>query len=101
MSQYPLTLDEITSWCRSRKRSLQESPIVLDSITERTEYLPAVAIDFSGPTAVGRINGWVSGAFDFQVIRVSDGENLYFGHVDVSRMEELEPAYQEFLNHLA
>jgi hypothetical protein len=38
--------------------------------------LPAAAADFDGVDAIGRLNGWVSGEFDFEAIRVSDSEDV-------------------------
>jgi len=100
LREHILTLPEIVSWFRSKQLSLAGSPISLVGIRERTEYLPAAAADFDGVNAMGRINGWVSGAFDFEALRVSDGKDIFWRHLDVSTVEELEPAYADFLRIL-
>jgi len=99
MTGYPLTLEEILSWYRSKERTLTGLANSVD-IFERREYAPAAAADFTGNDTMGRINGWVSGEFDFEALRISDGKDLYSRHVDVSKLQELEPAYSEFVQHL-
>jgi hypothetical protein len=49
---------------------------------------------------MGRINGWVSGEFDFEAVRVSDGEDIFWRHVTVVSVDALESAYAEFLQSL-
>ncbi|HTC64451.1 MAG TPA: hypothetical protein VK709_16545 [Candidatus Saccharimonadales bacterium] len=100
MTTYPFTVAQIVSWFRLKQRLLEGSSISVDDIRERKEYLPAVAADFVSDGIMGRINGWVSGEFDFEVIRVSDGMNLYSGHAKVSALGSLESAYMDFLQQL-
>lgn len=51
---------------------------------------------------MGRINGWVSGEFDFEALRVSDGKDIFWRHVKVSVVgDELEDAYADFIRVLA
>jgi len=76
------------------------SPVSLVNIKDRAEYVPAAAADFDGPDTMGRISGWASGEFDFEVIRVSDGKDLLWRHVAVSNLEELEEAYSDFIRSL-
>jgi len=84
-----------------RREVLEETGLAISvDIFERREYAPAAAADFTGNDTMGRINGWVSGEFDFEALRVSDGKDLYSRHVDVSKLQELEPAYSEFVQHL-
>jgi hypothetical protein len=100
MMPNPFTLAEIASWYRSKRRLLEGSTISLVEIRERLEYLPAAAADFDSVTATGRITGWVSGAFDFEVVRGSDGKDLFWGHVHADAVEDLEDTYVDFLKHL-
>jgi len=100
MTGYPLTLSEIVSWCRSKQRSLADSPVSVIGIRERTEHLPAVAADFNGPDTMGRINGWESGEFDFEVVRVLDGASMFWRHVNVSAVDALEAPYDDFLQQM-
>lgn len=98
MTEYPLTLAEIVSWFRSKEGSLAGSAVALVNIRERTEYVPAAAADFDGPNTLGQIGAWVSGAFDFHVLRASDGKDIFLHHVDVSALDDkLEAAYTDFL----
>jgi hypothetical protein len=100
LREQPLTPAEIVSWYRSKQQSLESSPVSLIQIRERTEHLPAAAADFESPNAVGRINAWVSGEFDFEVIRVSDGRDIFWRHIQVSVLDELDVVYAEFLRCL-
>jgi len=61
---------------------------------------PGAAADFEGPNTMGQICGWVSGEFDFEAIRVPDGKNIFWRHVDVSAVDELEIAYADFLREM-
>jgi len=93
----PLTLEEIVSWYRSKQRLLANSSVSLARIRERTDHLPAAAADFDAANAIGRIDGWVSGAFDFHVLRASDGKDAFWRHADVATVDQLEGTYAEFL----
>jgi hypothetical protein len=95
----PFTLPEIVSWFRSKRSVLKGSVVTLVDIRERTEYLPAAAADFDCGDTMGRINGWVSGDFDFEVVD-PEGQNVFSGHVHASAVDELEPTYLEFVKHL-
>jgi hypothetical protein len=95
----PLTLPEIVSWFRSKQHVLKGSGVALVDIRERTAHLPAAAADFDCGDTMGRINGWVSGDFDFEVVG-PDGQNVFWGHVHASAVNDLEPTYLDFLNHL-
>jgi hypothetical protein len=101
LTQYLLTLGEIVSWFRSKQRFLEGSIISLVDIRQRDcGPKPAAAADFDGPNTMGRINGWVSGEFDFEATRVPDGKDIFWRRVDVSAVDELETAYADFLRKM-
>jgi hypothetical protein len=97
---YPFTVAEIVSWYRSKQNTIGSSGVSLVSIREAGEHLPVAVADFDGADAMGRISGWVSGDFDFEVVRVSDGKDLFWGHVHASGIDALEAKYLDFLTHL-
>ena len=98
MDRYPLTVSQIVSWFHSKQRLLEGSGVSLVHIMERDEGpKPAAGADFDGPNALGRIEGWVSGEFDFHALRISDGKDILWRHADVSAVEELEDAYSDFI----
>lgn len=102
LTEYPLTLAETVCWYRSKQRSLAGSAVSLVDIRERTEYLPATTADFDGANTMGRINAWVTGEFDFEALRVSDGKDIFWRHVKVHMVGgELEDAYADFIRVLA
>lgn len=96
MPEYPLTLGEIVR-CHSKQVALADSDVSLTEIRERTDYLPAAFADFDGIGVMGRITGWVSGLFDFEVLRVLDGEGIFWRHVEAESTEDLEKAYLDFI----
>ena len=100
MAEYPFTLDQIVGWFRAKQAAIAGSEVSIAEIRERPEYLPAAAADFDGVNAIGRISGWVSGEFDFEAIRVSDGENVFWRHVDADSLEALEEAFADLLRSL-
>jgi len=101
LTEYPLTLAEIVSWYHSKQRSLEGSRASLVEIRERDSgRKPAAVANFDGTDTLGQISGWVSGEFDFHVLRVPDGRDIFWRHVDVSAVDELECAYADFLRSL-
>lgn len=101
MTEYPLKLAEIVSWYGLKQRSLQGSAVSLVHIREGTGTAkPSAAANFDGVNTMGQISGWVSGEFDLHVLRVSDGKDIFWRHVDVSVVDELEDSYADFLRHL-
>lgn len=100
MTEYPLKLTDIVSWYRMKQRSLAGSNVALVEIRERTEYLPAAAADFNGLDTLGQVTGWVSGEFDFHVLRASDAKDVFWQHAKVSTVGELEAVYSDFLRSL-
>jgi hypothetical protein len=77
VTEYPLAVAEILSWFHSKQRSLEGSGVSLVNIQGRdTRPKPAASADFNGANTMGRINGWVSGEFDFEALRVSDGKDI-------------------------
>ena len=95
-----LKLAEIVSWYRSKQRALEGSGVSLVEVIERTELLPAAAADFKATNTMGRINGWISGEFDFEVVQLSDGKDVYWRHAEVSAVDGLEGTYNEFIRHM-
>jgi hypothetical protein len=100
MTQNALTVAEIVSWYRSKQSALDGSRVSVIDIKERSEHVPAAAADFTGTDTMGRINGWVSGEFDFEVVRVSDGSDVFWRHVAVSALGDLEAPYSDFIRSL-
>jgi hypothetical protein len=99
--QYPLTVVEIASWYRSKQSSLEVRRFLSLIYGERdSRPEPAAWADFDGPGTMGRINGWVSGEFDFEALPISDGKDILWRHVEVSAVDELESAYADFLRTL-
>jgi hypothetical protein len=96
-----MTLDEIVQWFRLKQAALAGSSLALVEIRTRDEYLSAVAAEFSGRAVVGRMNAWVSGEFDFEALRVSDGQDVFCRHTKVSTFDkDLEEAYDAFIESL-
>ena len=85
----PMRVEEILAWYQSKRSDLIGSEVSVVDIGKRDENVPAAFADFSGPDTMGRINGWLSGEFDFEAVQVSDGKDLYWGHKKIWAVHEL------------
>jgi len=103
MSEYPLTLEGVVLWLKSKAGELDPSKVQLAEMRERRGQVPAVGADFDSPGAMGRINVWVSGQFDFEVLRISDGKNVLFRHEAAAALDAaaLDHAFSQFVQTLA
>src|SRR5207245_1368203 len=72
-------------------------------VKERPEHLPAAFADFDGAETMGRICGWVTGLFDFEVVRIADGHQSFFRHEEAERIDDpsLNAALAAFVVALA
>jgi hypothetical protein len=102
MSDYPITLEEIMSWLRSKDQVLKDLGITLANVRKSHTDKPAAVADFDTGKAIGQICAWVSGEIDFQVLRVSDGKDVFLHHEKVSSLgaPSLEIAYSDFLRSM-
>lgn len=101
VTKYPLTVAKIVSWYRSKQRSLEGSGLSIVRIREGDSGpKPGTSADFDGLGALGQISGWVSGEFDFHVLRVADGKDIFWRHLDVYTVDDLEDKYADFLCNL-
>lgn len=97
---HPIEIDGIVNWLRSKEAGLGNSGVQLVEIRKRQTDIPGVAAEFETAVALGRINAWVTGEFDFEAIRKEDGKDLLFRHEKVDALEDsrLESAYEEFFS---
>ena len=101
MPDYPLTLEDIVSWYRVKQLLLKDTSVSLNQIRKGSGGpKPGAAATFEGAGTFGEIDGWVSGEFDFHVLRAMDGKDVFWRHVDVSAVEELEMVYEDFVQSL-
>jgi hypothetical protein len=98
---YPFRLEEISEWLKAKGSALKEAHVgcsVKETAAEATK--PAAVADFFGRDAAGRVTGWVSGEFDFEVIRLADDATTWYQHVDVTALDELDPVFAGFEQQL-
>jgi hypothetical protein len=102
MNNYPIELQEILVWFRSKDQALKDLGITLADVRESNTAKPAAAANFDTAPAVGQIVAWVSGEIDFQVTRVSDGKDVFLRHEVVSNLSapSLQSAYDDFLRNM-
>ena len=100
MSGYPINVDQIISWFRSKAGSLKETGTTLADIHANTANVPSARADFDTDSKIGRIMFWATGEVDFEVLRRSDGGFALFRHESVLSLQtaELDYAYDEFVN---
>jgi hypothetical protein len=102
MSDYPITLEEIVSWLRSKEQVLQDLGITLADVRESHTNKPAAVADFDTAQAIGQICAWVSGEIDFQVLRVTDSKDVFLHHEKISNLHapSLAIVYSDFLRQM-
>ena len=100
---YPIELQAITSWLVSRADSLAGTGITLAETAARSEYVPAARTDFNSDSRVGRINFWVTGEVDFEVLDRADGASLFFRNetIEALHARQLDEAYAAFIVAMA
>jgi hypothetical protein len=54
---------------------------------------PAMRLDFSSQTHVGRVTAWASGACDLEVIDARDGRTVMWEHHDLATDSEFHDVY--------
>lgn len=98
MNDYPINLNEAVAWIRSRGDLLGGISIKLVDMKAQQEGTPTARGDFDGDFGIGRITIWVSGDVNFEVLRMSDGELIFFRYEHVVTLEAsvLEDAFKEF-----
>jgi hypothetical protein len=97
MNDWLLTAHEIASWMRSKAAHLGPGVSLVEVSESDNEYKPGALADFVGASAVGRITGWASGEFDFEVLRIADGEFVFFRTLKIVGAEDLEETFREFI----
>jgi hypothetical protein len=100
---YPLTVEEIESWFRSKETILSSLGVTLAGIrTSRRTNKPAAAADFDTAQGIGTITMWVSGETDFLVLQAADGKNVFVRHEVVSSLDSpaLEDVFKDFLGSI-
>ena len=91
-----LTIEEIEGWLRGVS-TVQPGYEVEVEMRQFSGPKPGVVMDlFSADlTIAGRITAWVSGEFDFEVLR--DGSSALYEHFDAASLSELEPPRVRFV----
>ena len=82
-----MDLADIVRWLHSIESELRDGA-KLAGVKARPEYLPAAFADFDGIETMGRICGWVTGLFDFEVVRIRDGHQSFFRHEEVEGIND-------------
>ncbi|QNI33314.1 hypothetical protein H7849_04965 [Alloacidobacterium dinghuense] len=102
MEEYPLTVQGIVMWLRSKASGLESRGVTLAGVQERHMHIPAAFGDFDSEQAMGRITAWTSGHVDFEVLRTSDGKDAFIRHEMISNLDApaLEIAFGKFLQKM-
>lgn len=103
MKDYPIKLEEIAPWIASKEALWKGVGVSFVGLQQRTEFAPAGFADFDCVQTIGRVSFWVTGQFDFEVLRISDGQFAFFRHEHVQALyaPSLDAAFTEFLNAMS
>ena len=98
MSEYPFALEDIVLWFQSTESVMRGFGITLANVRQSHTKKPAAAGNYDTEVAIGQICFWVSGEIDFEVLRRSDGKNVFLHHEVVSNLSasSLERACDKF-----
>lgn len=100
---YPLTVEEIESWFRSKETILASLGVTLAGIrTSRRTDKPAATADFVTAQGIGNITMWVSGETDFVVLQTTDGKSVFVRHEVVCSLDSptLEGVFKDFVGSI-
>jgi hypothetical protein len=100
---YPLTVEEIESWFRSKEAMLASRGVTLAGVrTSRRTNKPAATADFDTAQGIGNITIWVSGETDFVVLQTADGKSVFVRHEVVSSLDspDLESVFRDFVGSI-
>jgi hypothetical protein len=102
MADYPLTVAEIVFWLRSRAIAEDHGSVTLEAVRENHKNIPSVGADFDSQGCLGQIVAWVTGEFDFLILRRSDGTGMFFRNETIPNLGAgiLDDAYREFLDKM-
>src|SRR4029079_18632408 len=102
MSEPRIDLADIVQWLHSTE-SVLSGGTKMAGVQQRSEDLPAAFADLDGSETICRISGWVNGLFDFEVLRIADGHQVFFQHEEVERIDDpsLSLALAVFAAYLA
>lgn len=102
MTAYPIDIEEILKWFRSKAKLLEGSGVQMAGVQANTVHVPNAWADFDSENRIGRITVSVTGEVDFEVLSRSDGEFVLFRHESVTRMDapELDRGYCEFVANM-
>jgi hypothetical protein len=103
MTDYPITLEEVVSWLRSKENVAEVCNVTLAEVKQNLEHLPSACADFDSAAGIGRISIWVSGEIDFEVLRRSDAKMVFFQHESVRSLNSavVERGFEAFVRSMA
>jgi hypothetical protein len=78
--RHPLSTPMIASWLESLRPEAERAEVKIANLRESQLHTPTVAADYDSDRAMGRISVWVTGEFDFEVLRITSGEHVFFRH---------------------
>ncbi len=101
MNSGQLLPNEIVAWFHSKGPVLAPG-VNLAEVRESREHIPGAVADFGSVEGIGRITAGVSRHFDFEVLRPSDGEQIFSAHERIASFPspELENVFDLVLEAL-
>ena len=95
-------MEEVLLWFRSKVNLLKNTGVSMAAVHTSGVNVPSARADFDTECTIGRISVWATGEFDFEVLRRSDGEFIFFRHESTKTLEApvLDYAYDEFVRSM-
>lgn len=92
-----LEMKELIGWLKGQAAELAEDGLQAE-VTEAALLgdNPSARLEASSDETMGRITGWVSGEFNFEVVRVADEAQSLDVYIRACSLADIEAAGKEF-----
>ncbi|WP_263376347.1 immunity protein TriTu family protein [Granulicella aggregans] len=101
MNDYPIEVETIASWIASKEALWKGMGISLAGLKQNFKHVPSGCADLDCFQTMGRVSFWVTGQFDLEVLRTSDGQITFLRHVQTLNAPSLDVAFTKFLNAMS
>ncbi len=92
-----MTIKQIRTWLDGKGQDLKSMGVSTElRETPASGPKPAVVGEMASARALGRITGWITGEFQFEVIRIDDEATVFDRRVQADSADQLEDYYDAF-----
>jgi hypothetical protein len=93
-------LDDLEIWLRSKRTHFEELNYHTEVIRSSTEGAEVIRFDLDANSKIARITAWESGECQMEIIDVSSEDTTLSKYVDLSKYNDFDEAFNEFMKKL-